>query len=403
MSKNQSLTLEFKTSCFRKIPNPYTLLKSSSVNPAAKEPESYIMICDVTSLPADIPMKTNPREQNLKSKVAKKIEQSLLNEGEQNFHLLNRGLLLSAQDVSYDNKNGIAKVTFSDPEVHGNVDGGHTYKIICELNNKGKLDSGKQFVKIEILTHIEDFFQELASARNTSTQVQDKSIAELYNKFDIIKDAIKNQPYAKDIFYRENEEGRIDIITILSILNMFNLSRYPQGLKDFPIVSYTGKSSCAKNYLESYDKFTDHKEDNPYYKMTPIVPDIFKLYDQLEKNIGTYYDGSYGKLSCITGRKGKNECKTLFFQEACDFSSPISFLYPILGAFRALIEIDENGMYKWKQNPFILLDEIGPDLVKSLTEQYIAFASNPNKTAKAKPTWSMLYMLICSSNFHWNK
>ena len=49
-------------------------------------------------------MATNPREQKMGTSVAKKIMESLLKTSEPDFYLLNRGLVISAKDVHYDNK-----------------------------------------------------------------------------------------------------------------------------------------------------------------------------------------------------------------------------------------------------------------------------------------------------------
>ena len=174
-----SKELTIKVESFRKIPNPY--LNKEDGN---KDAMMYVAICDVKNLPKDIPMETNPREQKLTTGVAKKIRNSLLEEDYLDFYLLNRGLCISAADVTYNNYANEMTVRFDDYEFHGDIDGGHTYKIILE--NQDKLEAGKQFVKIEILTGVEGIFQRLAAARNTSTQVQDKSIAELENRFDTV-------------------------------------------------------------------------------------------------------------------------------------------------------------------------------------------------------------------------
>ena len=146
-------------------------------------------------------MDTNPREQKLTTFVAKKIKDSLLG-SELNFFLLNRGILLSAKGVSFNNYSNEITISFEDFDVHGNVDGGHTYKTI--LQNREDIERDRQFVKIEILTGIEDFFDSLAAARNTSVQVQDKSIAELEDRFDIIKNALDGEKFFSRIFYKEN-------------------------------------------------------------------------------------------------------------------------------------------------------------------------------------------------------
>lgn len=98
MSTQEKQTLTFRVQSFRRIPNPY--LKSEE---GEKSAEMYIAICDVKDIPDNFPMETNPREQKMTTAVAKKIKESLLNTSELDFYLLNRGILLSAKEVSYSN------------------------------------------------------------------------------------------------------------------------------------------------------------------------------------------------------------------------------------------------------------------------------------------------------------
>ena len=128
MNESNSITVKFPVKSFRKIPNPL----ANSSNSGESIPEMYQLIVDVKDIPDNIPMDTNPRKQNLDTKVAKKIKVSLLSETDRNFYILNRGILLSAASIVYDNINNIVTIAFDDPLVHGNVDGGHTYKVILE-------------------------------------------------------------------------------------------------------------------------------------------------------------------------------------------------------------------------------------------------------------------------------
>lgn len=383
--------LKFKTKSFRKIPNPF-YNSDNFINNS----EMYIMICDVKDIPKDIPMETNPREQKLNTAVAKKIRTSLINERSNNFYLLNRGLTVSAKSVEYDNKNDLATIEFEDSNVHGDIDGGHTYKIILE--EQENLDYGEQFVKIEVLTGVEDIFQELAAARNTSVQVQDKSIAELENRFNIIKRAIEKEPYYNNIYFKENENGDIDVADIISILNLFNIDKYPDKNEN-PIVSYTGKGQCIKNYINTHKEYEDSLK-NPYAKMNNIIPDIFKLYDHLEKNMRKFYSNGvsnkkYGLVTGVTTRKdGKEPFKTKFYKEDIDYLTPNGFIYPILGAFRALLKEDENGYYKWRKDPIKIMDKIGPELVSNTINMSRELGNNPNATGKNKTLWMNLYMIV---------
>ena len=160
--------------------------------------QCYVKIDDI---PEGITFETNPREQNLNKDIPKQIESSLLsNDGD--FHIKNRGIVISAQKVSYDTKKEEAVVVFGDPYEHGDIDGGHTY-FIC-LKHKGK--GLNQYVRFEIMIGVEDIIEELAAARNTSEQVDDKSLAELAKKFDPIKDAIDGVSFFNRIAFKQNQK-----------------------------------------------------------------------------------------------------------------------------------------------------------------------------------------------------
>lgn len=389
MSNQEKKILTFKVQSFRKIPNPY--LKSDE---GEKSAEMYVAICDVKDLPDDFPMDTNPREQKMTTNVAKKIKESLLNTSELNFFLLNRGILLSAKDVSYSNYSNEMTISFEDSEVHGNVDGGHTYKTILQFRDQ--LDKGQQYVKIEILTGIEGIFQSLAAARNTSVQVQDKSIAELEDRFDIIKNTLVNENYISRVFFKENDAGDIDVADLLAILNMFNISRY-NGMTSFPINSYSSKKKCIDLYISDHKEYGESAE-NPYVKMISIMPDIFRLYDAIEVGMNRFYrqknpGGRYGATKGVQVPKAGQEIRSKFLSNEMEAASPNGFIYPILGAFRALVE-EKDGKYCWKKNPFAVLEKVGAELVESTVSMSRSLGNNPQSVGKEANIWKTLYMTI---------
>lgn len=395
MSNNNKMELKFKVSSFRKIPNPY--IKSDNLGET--KPEMYVLICDVKDLPKDIPMGTNPRMQNENTKVAKKIQTSLTNHTERNFYLLNRGILLSAKSVSYNNEENVVTVLFEDLTVHGNVDGGHTYTIIKDFRDQ--LETGEQYVKVEVLTGIEDMFEQLAGARNTSVQVNDQSIAELENRFELIKDAFRNERFFSDISYKQNDVKRIDVGDILAILNLFNIEKYPTDkLSPMPINSYSSKKSCTDYYIDEHKKHENDQTANPYYKMKEIMPQIAKLYDELERRMPEFYKGEatgvkkYGSITGVSMVKpGKPKYKSKFYEYDMDYSTPNGFIYPILGAFRALVR-EKDGKYEWIKDPIKVLDELGNNMVASTIQMSRDLGNNPNATGKNSNLWQTLFMQV---------
>ncbi len=198
----------------------------------------------------------------------------------------------------------------------------------------------------------------------------------------------------------ENDEGDIEIGDILAVLNMFNIEAYP-NMDSSPVVSYSSKKKCIENYNNTYEKVENNmikEHDNPYYKMIKIMPDIFKIYDHLECNIARYYTekvsgGKYGSAIGVTVAKEGKTFTAKFSDSEIKHSTPKGFLYPIIGAFRALLE-EKNGEYVWSNNPISVLEKVGPELVTMTVERSRQNGNNPNKTGKDSTLWPALYMRV---------
>lgn len=400
-------TLTFKVSSFRKIPNPFA--KFGTDFSEEKKPEMYVMICDVTDIPDNIPMDTNPREQKLSTGVARTITASLVGDDcsapDHEFYLLNRGMLLSAKSVTYNNIANSVTIFFEDWSVHGNVDGGHTYEIIKK--NKEFIRPSTQFVKIEVLTGVEDFFTNLAAARNFSNPVKQSSIDELNKYFHIIHEEFDNAPYGDQIRYKQFGDERIDVDDLVAILTMFDIDRYPVngfGLGDMPTIAYSAKSRCRDYFVDCEIRHEkDSSYQNPFEHMRPIMRDIINLYEYVEANIGEFYNPDnngrqYGRTKGVTGEKGKREKRSRFFNNPIDYNSPNGFIYPIVGAFRALVRKDESGDYYFFKNPIEILKKsagtssVGTVLVENVLS--VSRDKGPNATGKAATLWAQLFQIV---------
>ncbi|MBP3531103.1 MAG: AIPR family protein [Thermoguttaceae bacterium] len=408
-SNNFPQTFTFKVESCKAIPNPYLAKKRNDPN-ALPNAAMYIVLCDIQELPKErFPMETNPREQKMTTSVAKKIKETLFETENPVFYLLNRGILLSAESVKYDQYNQELTVVFGDPEVHGNVDGGHTYRAI--LDNRDKLvgaGGSPQYVKLEILTGVEDVFQRLAAARNTSVQVEDKSIAELEDRFDLIKDALQDAPFLSRIAFKENVELTndaidVDVKDVVAILNMFDLARFPD-LSACPTISYSSPKKCVDYYIKYHkeNESSGSQCNNPYYKMRKIMQDVFRLHDLIEQNMKMFYtknnsSGRYGAIKGVFTPKDGETYRSLFFQNPLEYKTAKGLLIPILGAFRALLE-EKDGIYVWTTDPFELLvqnnNELGSELVDTVISMHRSLGNNSNITGKNPNLWKQLAMLV---------
>ena len=367
-----SLKIEFKVQSCVMIPEPRNTNN-----------RTFIAIAHVRDLPHNFPTGTNPREQKLTTKVAKAIKESLTGFND-TFHLLNRGMLVVAGDLKYDRERNILTLWFTNDDEHGVVDGGHTYEIIKRYAKDTLID---QYVRVEIMTGVQNF-EDLARARNTSTQVKDKSLAELEGKFDLIKEAVKGLPFEDRVAYKENASGDVDVLRVIAILSMFNLDRY--GDKNHPVSAYSSTKKAQDDYLKAYGT-----DGNPFKRMIPIAGDIFRLYDYVEAKMPELHTGQYGKFNVIGYKDGKYFHTRLFSGEKMKYKTPTAFIMPIVAAFRCLVKPNQiTGEYQWAVDPIKMFDRIGADLVATVMDHHRRTGGGADALGKDASLWNQLYMTV---------
>ena len=364
----------------------------------------YVCYVQAISIPEEISgwMETNPREQKMTTNVAVKIKESLRDN--KYFHELNRGILMSVLKTEWDNKTEELTLSFDNPEIHGNIDGGHTLRAILEAKSNNYLSDDK-YVFFEIFQGI-DSPVELAAARNTSVQVDLKSIVELENSFKVLKEALFGNAFYDRIQFKMNEHYNdddiipIDIREIIAIILMFRQEIYPYKTSDGvlsdlqPIQCYSGKEASLKKFLrqngesEKQQKIDREKMIN---NMKPIIKDIFNLWETVET--------SFAKVTNATGKRfgsrkytkydgGKVVAKSFLLQQDLEYYIPKGLMYPVVGSFRALVLRQSDGTYCWKRNPIDVWNTIGSKLVSIVLDEKI---ENPDVIAKNSNLWSNLF------------
>ena len=382
--------IEFPAKQVKKMDNPVSELTKEG----SKKYVCYVKLQDVPVKFGDW-MRTNPRDQKLTTNVAKEIAKSI-ESGCKNFHEKNRGIVMSVDKFAYDNKTGLVKVILSDPEIHGNIDGGHTLKIILkkQINNELLFE---QYVFFEFFTGISSPV-ELAEARNQSIQVDQRSIEELNRSFEPIKKALKNENYFNRIAFKQNQhvgdKNIIDVREIIAILNMFNQSIYPKESDAQPIQSYTGKEASLNRFLRLKDS-----RDQIIKNMTPIIPDIFQIWEMVETTFadkGNTVNRTYRKKK-MSKYVGEDDIinYSVFGNQPMNYVLPKGLIFPIVAAFRALVQVDKSTQeYSWIISPEIIWDKLGGKMINIIMTSAEDLSDSPDAVAKSPNTWDLLYKEI---------
>lgn len=350
----------------------------------------------VQDLPSNLPLDPNPRAQNLSSRVSHEIRNGLETESSL-FHILNRGLTISASGIEH--KNHTLKLMFQN-ENYGLIDGGHTYSIIQKYKDEIK----DAYVKLEILTGIKPSeLVKVAKARNTSAQVKSESLADLEGSFDWLKEVLHKEVYAHKIAWRENEQDKpIDCREIIGLITLFHPLFW--DVDNPPIIGYTSKGKCLDLFTSS-----DKEIQVGFQSLKPIIPEILALYDHIHLKFADFYKklGGYSgvlgeqkssvKLGKVIEIKHYKEGFPLhYINEQGEFYFPDGWLFPIVAAHRALT-VQRGATTFWRCSPRKFFDKYGAKLVEATLEASRNFGRNPNQVGKSKAHWTLLHEKVVNT------
>ncbi len=390
-------TFTFKALTPRRIPDP--VFSNSS---------RHIFLCAAQDMPAGLPKGANPREQNIDRGIYRDVTRSLLNEDctPNTFHLKNKGITILAEDVIKSDDEEALKVRFASSD-QGIVDGAHTYDIImrgqsdiADLNAAGESIPINQYVKVEVLTGLDSsLVTEIAGGLNTAVQVQRMSLADLGNEFDWIKEELKKADFLQYVAFKQNEVKEFDARDIIRLLDLFNITEFPNDGTAYPIRAYTTKEGVLKHYLTKGGG-TDYADN--YKRLRLLLNEVLILHDTISRYGKELYNKGGGKrggrLKFVETSKSKKKFKFPFIEEEHESRLSGGALLPMLGAFRAAVESDPNSdTIIWKggfANILRLWDETGKDLMEATQETSEELGRNPNAIGKSKKHWAFLHNLL---------
>jgi hypothetical protein len=349
----------------------------------------HVFFCPVGRVPGGLPQDPNARVPNIRKRVYRDIEQSLLNENGEpgTFHLKHKGVTVVASKVTESGEN---QYDVEIGEGEGVLDGGHTYALITSERAEGQTLPEDQYVKFEILTKVpREWIPEIAGGLNTSVQVQPMSLDNLEGQFDWIKEEIRDQPYFSNIAWRENEAGEFDARDLVSLLTLFNIGLFPNDDDATPVVAYEKKSQALKLFEENPDTYT---------ALRPILKDILVLHDTIREGSRTYWNeagGKFGRLAFVE-QKTRGDFVFPFTGKRAKFRLMNGALYPMLASFRWMV-VQKNGKATWRGGFSAVRErweQSAEELMRMTAQASTELGRNPNAIGKSRNHWSNLHARV---------
>lgn len=357
-------------------------------------------IVNVSSLPTTIPLSPDPRMPKPTGRVADRIRESLRkNDGR--FHMLNRGICISARSCELDTKQNLLKLDIPDEDWYGILDGGHTYETIrsvlssfndaFEGQNEGQASFflTQQYVHLEILVGVEDFLADIAEARNFSVPLKAWTLAGYRDKFEWFLKSV-GEDYRQHIRISENDPQEVGILDLIQVLTAIN-----PGVSS-PSDSYRVAGKCLEYFIDDSDRYQ-------YRKLSPICRDIVRLYDYIRNNWGEMYNqedetgkhGRFGRKNLSKQRqRNRTTMSSYYFLEdgTVRGEHPIEkgLALPLISGFRALLE-ERDGKYSWQTDPFEFFDRHGTTLVRTMVTATDNAGGNPNQVGRDLQIYSNMF------------
>ena len=390
--------IRFKVHSIRTLTSPY----SKEDKDETTLETIYYLLVNMRDLPANISMEVNPRKPNMKTDVGRDLL-AAVSEPETDFYINNRGIVISAKSLSFDTSNFEVSIDLgnqddpADLETYGILDGGHTYTAIMERREQIPDDLDK-YVRIEVITNIQNITR-VSDARNTSREVSDAALFNLDERFQEVRDAIKDESYADKVSYKDNEGKEIHVVSLLRLMYAFDIDKFPDD-SAAPVQSFSGKAQVFKRYSVAYT--------TPFYQaLTKELPRLVLLYDTIERELPNKYKDykqrsgiakpTFGRVRGVENVSEKDSRPTgktvpsTFSRTPMKYQIASGYIFPIFGAFRALLHFDAStGKVSWDFDPLELWREVGIDLAQNTFDG----SSNPQLAGKDKLLWLANYRIV---------
>lgn len=366
------------------------------VDPSPSAEKTLYVLVSARNLPSTFELGPDPRVPKPTSPVFKRIKESMKSE-DGRFHLLNRGITISARSVEYDNKLDRLTIDLPDGDPHyGIIDGGHTYFSILEaVGELGDDESDEtaldQYVRLEIMIGVEEALIDIAQARNFSINVKTFSLENKKGSFQWLMDALGPQASSK-VKFSENDEQPVIVLDVLQILTCLNPIRFSEN--DHPIEAYKNAAKCLEWSLDKTDKFG-------YKKLAPVALDACKLYDYIRLRWAELYNapdetgkrGKFGKTVEANKRKRNRSRLTAYHFLAKNGKYPIEkgFAFPVLAGFRALLREEDDGLLYWTTDPFQFFDDHGKRLISTVRTASENRNGDPHMVGRDESVYAAVY------------
>lgn len=315
------------------------------------------------------------------------------------FDLMNKGITILAEKV---HRLDDSSYEFVIDDGQGIVDGGHTYRIVCECRDDPNLPDDR-YVQVEIITGIDHgMISEISRGLNTGMQVRQHSLDNLALKYEWIKTELSGMPYVDQIAWKESDNGSYDVRDLICVLEALNIFDFPNDRGTHPIQAYEKWSGPTKKFSDDYDENSLDLSKSKYYRLRPILKEALVLYDTIRSEFREVYNaeelGNAGALDIVESRAGRKFSFPFGNLPDSEYRLTKGALYPIFAAFRLMVEEDPaTGSARWKggfESVTDLWNYVAPEICRATKAAIHDVGHKPDVLGKNRGHWSNMHKTV---------
>lgn len=272
------------------------------------------------------------------------------------FHVKNRGITYFCDRFEYDNVRKQLSVTVpnvgddEDAPKFGIADGGHTFGVIQETVKSLDEFNAKDgwvppFVRVHLVSGTRNIGtpdEKIVEALNTSSQVQQFTLDEYADKFEELKEALRNGGFDVNLVaFRENEDREWTVLEIIQRMACFLKDRW----------QLTQPASMYRSKGKALDLYTADSSRPEFRRLYSVIVDVVTFPEFIQSQFSTgnlVQRRSFGRLRAV------KPLKKLWVRPGTEFETShrldMAALLPMAAAFRELLVL-RGDRYAWRLDP----------------------------------------------------
>lgn len=246
---------------------------------------------------------------------------------------------------------------------------------------------------------------DICAARNNNVELTLETRANKKGFYEYLRQILPRE-IADRVEWKTNDGGDIKVRDLIALAWIpLSVIELPIEMKIPPQNIYRNKGACVKEFdelmsHECVSKTTEGDYTHELYNTAvqsalSVVGQLPKLYDKIYKGFPAAYNGGgegrFGRLKVVKMAKDmRSKPLTHFTEKPVEYAYPDAFIVPLVYGLKALLERDEQGGVRWKEDPSKFLDAHLEAIVRKYRVILDAFNGDPQKIGKNEGSYELV-------------